>query len=174
VKKGRSKKLFGLIHVADILWAVLIVVLVFGAMQFSAPQEVSARAGDVTVRYTIELGDRRNAAGERRLAWEGFHENVHVGETLFDAQMGFVIGTVVDVYARPFYVDAFDENSGAIRRARVDGLEYVYIVVEARAQISDYETLIGSHPIAVGRDIMVRNKHFASEGFVITIEEISR
>jgi len=174
MRKGSSKKLFGLIHVADILWVILIAVLVFGAMQFSAPQEVSARAGDVTVRYTIEIGDRRNAAGERRLAWEGFHENVLIGETLFDAQMGFPIGTIVDVYARPFYVDALDESSGIIRRTRVEGLEYTYIVVEARAQISDYETLIGSHPIAVGRDIMVRNKYFASEGFVITIEEISR
>ena len=165
-------KLFGLIHPADILWAVILVVLVFGAIQFTAPQEVSARPGDVQIRYTIELGDRRNDAGERRLSREGFHEKIQTGYTLLDAQRGLPIGTIVNVYALPFQVDSFDEEGGVIRRATVEGLEYVRIVVEARAQISDYETLIGQFPVAVGREAVIRSKHFAGEGFIIAIEEI--
>lgn len=163
-------KLFGKLHIVDILWALILVLLVFAAVQFSIPTEVSARQGDITIRYTIELGERVGQDGRRRLARTGFHENIRVGETVFDGINGQNIGTIVQVYALPFLIDTFDEDEGVIRRVPVDGFEYVYIVVEARAQVCDYETLVGVVPIQVGRAAFVRSKHFAGEGFVIAIE----
>ena len=165
------KKILGV--TADIIWLVLIGALIFGAVQFSIPREVSANVGDATIRFTIELGERLDGGGSRRVIRSGFHENIQVGEPIFNSLNGVRIGTIVDVYALPYQVEAFDEASNIIRRAKVDGLEYVYIVVEARAHISDYETLIGSFPVSVGREAYVRSKHFAGAGYIIAMEVVN-
>ena len=166
----KNGKIFGIIHIMDILWGFLLAALIFGAMQFSVPRQVNARTGDVLLRYTIELGGRRTEEGVLRLAHEGFHKNVRVGETLFDGLRGQEIGQIVDVYARPFQIEAFDKTYGVFRQAEVEGLEYVYIVVEALAQVSDYETLIGQFPASVGRVVFVMSRYFAGEGFITSIE----
>ena len=169
MNKNRPGRLFGIIHVADIFWLVMLITLIFGAIRLSVPREVSAQEGDGTIRYTIELGERWDG-NARRVIQAGFHENIRVGEPIFDSLRGVRIGTIVDVYTRPFKVEAFDEATNTIRRAAVEGLESVYIVVEARAQVNDYETLIGPFPVSVGREAYVRSKYFAGAGYIVAIE----
>jgi len=165
-------KLFKILHVADIIWLILIVALVFVAMQFSIPREVSAQTGDPIIRYTIELGDRLDG-NARRVIREGFHENIQVGDPIFNNLTGVRIGTIVDVFASPLQVEAFDEANNIVRRAEVAGLEYVYVVVEAQAQISDYETLIGSFSVSVGREAFVRSRDFAGAGYIVAMERVN-
>lgn len=165
-------KLFNKLHVADILWMILIVVLIFGAVQFSNPREVSAQTGDTVIRYTVELGDRLDG-NARRVIREGFHENIRIGEPVFSGLTGVYIGTIVDVYALPLQIESFDEANNIIRRADVDGLEYVYIVIEAPAQITYYETLIGSFSVSVGREAFVRSRYFAGAGYVVAMERVN-
>ena len=167
----KNGKIFGRIHIADILIAALIVILVFGAVQFAVPREVSARTGDLMIRYTIEFGERVGEDGRRRLSAAGFHENVIIGEPVFDGIMGQHIGYIVDVYALPFQVDTFNEETGTILRAEVDGLEYTYIVIEASASVGIYETLIGNFSVGVGRPAFIRSRRFAGEGFIIAVDK---
>ena len=170
--KNRPGKLFGPIHAADIFWLALLIALIYGAIQFSIPREVSAQTGTATIRYTIELGERWDG-NARRVIPAGFHENIHIGEPIFDSLRGIRIGTIVDVYTQPFRVEAFDESNNIIRRAEVEGLEFVYIVAEAQAQISDYEILIGLFPVSVGREAYVRSKYFAGAGYIIAMEQVN-
>ena len=167
----KNGKILGFIHIIDILMAILLIALIFGAVQFAIPREVSARTGDVLLRYTIELGERVGEDGRRRLSPAGFHENIQIGEPIFDGIMGQEIGRIVNVYALPFQVDVFDEESRTFVRAYVDGLEYVYIVVEAHAQVNNYETLIGHFSVGVGRPAFIRSKYFAGEGFIIAVDK---
>jgi|GEM_PF-887540 len=169
---NRPGKIFGVIHIADILWLLVLAALIYGGIQFSVPREVNAATGDATIRFTIELGERWEG-NVRRVVQSGFHENIQVGEPIFDSLRGLRIGTIVEVYALPFYTEVADEAAGIIRRAQVDELEFVYIVVEARASICDYETLIGSFPVAVGREAFVRSKYFAGAGFIVAMERVA-
>ena len=172
MKKDKFK-LFGIIHLADILMAIVMVALVFGAMQFSAPRQVSARAGDVMIRYTIQFGDVRSQGGHRMPIAEGFHKNIQADEPLFDGARGLYVGTIVDIFAKPYYVEAPNEAYGVFSRTRVEGLEFVYVVVEAPAQIGSNFTLIGQNQISVGREIGVRSRDFAGRGFVVSIEHLN-
>jgi len=155
-------RLFGLINPVDILLAAALAALVYFALQFAAPQEVSARAGDSLIRYTIELKGKR----------EGFHERIEIGTALYDNVRDFLIGTIVDVKPLPYYEEAFDIEACIIREAPVAGLENIYILVEASAQINDGSTSIGQYEIAVGRDVFVRNNRIAGKGFVTSIVKI--
>lgn len=158
-------------YISNIFWLLFLVALVYGAVQFSVPREVNAQTGDTVIRYTVEFGERFEG-NVRRVIRAGFHENIVVGEAVFDSQRGLHMGTVVEVYALPFEVEAADKDAGLIRRARVEGLETVRIVVEARAHISDYETLVGLVPVSVGREAFVRSKYFAGAGYVIAVERV--
>ena len=169
INKNRPGRILGFVHVADVFWFALLVALIFGGMRLSVPREVNAQTGDMVIRYTIELGERWDG-NARRVIPSGFHENIQIGEPIFDSLRGVRIGTIVDVYALPFRVEAFDEHNNIIRRAAVEGLEFVYIVVEAYAQVTDYETLIGSFPVSVGREAYVRSKYFAGAGYVVAVE----
>ena len=168
---NRPGKLFGPIHLADIFWLILLVALIFGGIRFSIPREVNAQTGPAIIRYTIELGERWDG-NARRVIQAGFHENIQIGEPIFDSLRGIHIGTIIDVYTQPFRVEAFDEVNNIISRPEVEGLEFVYIVVEAGAQISDYEILIGLFPVSVGREAYVRSKYFAGAGYIVAVERI--
>ena len=166
----KNFKLFGVLHFADIMWILLLLALIPAAVRFSVPREVGAHTGDTLVRFTIELGER--AAEGVMAPREGFHENIRIGQPIFDSSVGTHLGTIVDVYALPFETAVYNENTGRFRQTTVEGLEFVYIVVEASVNINDYETLIGNFPISVGRAAFVRSKDFAGAGYIISMERV--
>ena len=158
----KTRKLKGWFNLVDLL--VLLAVLLLGwlALRFSAPQTTAIRLEHIPILFTIELQELP----------VGFHANIHEGSEVTDSIRGFYLGTVHSVHTEPYREEAFDEDAMVIRSAPVDGLETVYIVVEASASISETATAIGLYEIAVGREIFVRSKHYAGRGYVIKIERI--
>ena len=161
--KNTRFKLFGILHVADLLWILLIGLLVYGAVQFSSPLDLVARQGDVRIRFTIEMGYPYPLIA-------GFHQNIPIEGRLFDGVRGLELGEIVDVFARAYTEPVFDEAAGVVRHAAVDGFEMMFVVVETTASISDFETVVNGHPIAVGRELFARSKHFAGLSFIVAIE----
>lgn len=158
----KKYRLFGKIAVADILLFVLFVLFVLLALRFSAPQSVSAKPGDTKIRYTVELNKKP----------PGFEDKIQIGTPLFDTEKGYQIGQIIDVRTETYVEDANDFIRDVITRAPVEGLNYVYVVAEANAQITDGTTLIGQYDMMVGKEVFVRSKDFASSGFVIKIERL--
>ena len=166
----RDFKLFGILHLADIMWIVLLIVLIPIGIRFSMPREVAAHTGDTVVRFTVELGER--PADGIRAPRAGFYQNITVGDPIFDGSVGLHLGTIVDAYAMPFQTRVFNEAAGIITLTDVNGLELTYVVIEAGVAISDYETLIGNFPISVGRNVSVRSKSFAGAGYIVAVERV--
>jgi hypothetical protein len=158
-------KLFGVLHVADIFWLILAGLLVYGAVVFSAPLTIGARSGDVTIRFTIEFGSIYHLPA-------GFHEQFTPGGRLVDGARGLDLGEIVAIYAHPLTEDVFDEAAGVVRHAPVSGMELMYVTMETRARMTDYETTVNGHPLAVGREIFARSKYFAGQSFVVAIEVV--
>lgn len=157
--KGKFR-LFGWINPVDVLILVGVVALVWGAAVFSAPQKVSAKTGDAILRYTVELGEKE----------EGFHQKIETGAKLYDSVKGYEIGTIVEVYAMPYLEDAGDEASNIIRRVPVDGLEFVYVVVESPVQPADNAMYIGQYDVMVNKEVFVKSKKFAGKGYITAME----
>jgi hypothetical protein len=156
--------------IVDAFIILALTALVYGGIRLSAPQQGVMRADDVRIRYTIELGERY-IYSDRTPMQAGFHLGIAVGDTLSDAIRGFEIGVIVGVYTSPYYTDVLDEEHNIYRRVAVEGLEYVYIVVEATAQVTEFSTLIaGAYEVGVGREAAVRAKSFAGEGHIVILE----
>ena len=161
----KKYRLFGFINPVDILIvAGVAIFLVWAIRVFSAPQTASARRDDVIIRYVVELKEKE----------EGFFEkaNAFLGASLFDSTQGFEIGTIVGAYSLPYLEDAPDAEAGIIRRAPVPGLEFSYIIVETPAQITEYATQVGQYEVLVNREIFVRSRAFAGQGYIVSIEVI--
>ena len=156
----RNFRLFGAVSVIDVLIVIALVIFVWLALRFSAPQSAAAKPGDITIRYTVEI-QRRNP---------GFADMIKAGDSVTDSQRGYQIGTVTNVYAQSYLEDSPDYAGGAIRRATVDGLQTVYIQIEAKAQVTDYTTLIGSFEVLVGKEIYIKTKNFAAGGYVVALD----
>ncbi|MDR1914764.1 MAG: DUF4330 domain-containing protein [Clostridiales bacterium] len=156
----KNYRLFGRISIIDIVLFILLVVFVFSARRFSAPQSVAAAPGDVAIRYTLEL--------QRKLP--DYINKIQTDTDIYDNLRGYYIGRIVDVYDEPYLEDVPDHDNEIIRRVPVDGLRTVYVVVEAAAQITEQTTTVGSYEILVGKDVFVRSKDFASSGFVVIVE----
>ncbi|MCL2616475.1 MAG: DUF4330 domain-containing protein [Defluviitaleaceae bacterium] len=153
-------RLFGKLSVMDILIVAIVAVISYVGVQFSAPVSVEAAPSDTRIIYTVELTNKRS----------DFINNVHIGDTLFDSIRGFEIGRIISVDSRPFYADAPCFDTNIIRRGEVEGFSFIYIEVEANAQISERATSVGNFDVMVGMEVFVRTRDFASAGFVVRLE----
>ena len=159
----KKYRLFGFINPVDvIIIAGAAVFLVWAVTVFSAPKTASARTDDVMIRYVVELKEKEAGFSEKA--------NAYIGAVLYDSTRGYAIGNVTGAYALPYLEDAPDIEAGVIRRAEVEGLDFTYIIVETPAQITEYATTVGQYEILVNKEVFVRSRAFAGQGYIISIE----
>jgi hypothetical protein len=147
----------GPVSLIDIVTVAAVVVFIVLARKFSAPQEVTAAPGSVTLRYTVELQKKQ----------PDFADKVQVGAKVYDSQQGYHIGEITGVSTGPYMEDAPDHDDLIIRRTAVEGLYSVYVDIEAQAVVTDQTTSIGPFDVLIGKEIYIRTKDFASGGYVI-------
>ena len=158
----KKLRLFGKVSLVDIGFIALLAAFLWMASWLSAPQAVSAQPGGVPIRLTAEISRREL----------DFLEHVHIGDTVFDVQRGFPIGTIVDVYTAPYRDEVPDLENGVIRRTIVKGMHYVYIVMEASATVTDSATAVGQFEVMVGRQVFIRTRGFAGAAIFVSLEHL--
>ncbi|MDR1065857.1 MAG: DUF4330 domain-containing protein [Clostridiales bacterium] len=155
-------RIFGKVSLADILFVAIAAAVIAAGVKFSAPRSAAAKIGGVKIRYTAEMYKKTT----------DFKENVKIGDVVYDSLKGFEIGTIVEVYALPYMEDVPDARKGVIRRTPIDGLEYVYAVIEANAQVTSGSTAIGEYEVMVGKEAFIKSKSFASSAYFIKLERM--
>jgi len=155
----RQFRLFGKISLLDIILVILLGAFVALAHRFSAPQSVAAKPGDRKITYTIEIARRTPE----------FAARIKTGAKLFDSLKGYYIGEIMEVQTAPYKEDAPDLDAGVIRRQPIDGLCYVYVTVEADAQVSERDTYVGQYQVLVGKTAYVKNADFAAGGYIVSL-----
>ena len=155
----KKYRLFKVLNIFDVILAIGIIAIIYGAYLFSMPQLAVAETGR-RIQFTIEL--REHPAG--------FYRQIEPGSVVIEGARGAEVGTVVRAYGLPFLQDVQDEANNIIRRTPVPEREFTYIVVETWANISDFETEVNQFRVAVNRDIYVRSMHFAGRAFITNID----
>lgn len=153
------RKFLKTVNIFDLFVVVACLAIVYAAYLFSMPQQAVAESGR-PIRFTVEL---------RELP-EGFYRQIEAGPVVIESRTGAPIGHVASAYGLPFLQDVPDEAAGIFRRSPVEGLEFTYVVIESRANISDLETEVNGVRIAVNQDIYVRSRDFAGRGFITHLE----
>ena len=160
VSNLRRYKLFNKINVFDIVVVLILVAGIYGAYIFSAPpQQVIAESGS-QINFVLELRERP----------VGFYSTIEPGALVIDSTRGSAIGTVVSTHALPFLLDAPHQATNTIHRRPVEGLEFTYVVVEAFANVSDFEIAVNNVRIMVNSSIYVRSRDFAGVAWITGLE----
>lgn len=80
-------------------------------------------------------------------------------------------GTVEKVEVKPAVQMTYDSINGTYQNIEVPSRKDIYIDIKAKCKKSDLAVKDGNTAIKVGMDIPVRGKGYATNGFVITINE---
>ena len=151
----------------DLLLLLACVAIVYAAYLFSMPQQAVAESGQ-RIRFTVELSNF--SAGAPMGLPAGFHEQIVPGPMVLESRNSIPIGYVVGAYGLPFMREVPDEAANIIRRAYIEEQEFAYVVIEARADVTDMITEVNGVRIVVNQDIYVRSRDFAGSGFITHLE----
>ncbi|MCC8159719.1 MAG: DUF4330 domain-containing protein [Oscillospiraceae bacterium] len=80
-------------------------------------------------------------------------------------------GIVTDVKAEPAKTIVYNSIDGVYSEDVMEEQYDVYVTVEADADVSDLAIMTGGTAIKVGADIPVRGKGYASNGYIIEIDD---
>ncbi len=102
---------------------------------------------------------------------KGFSESIRIGENANLSLTEKNGGIVTKVNKKPASTITFNSMSGIYQTVLNEEKEDVYIYVDAQCDISDKHIKIGDTIVRVGESVAIRGKGYASEGFVIQINE---
>lgn len=80
-------------------------------------------------------------------------------------------GTLKDVRVEPAEAMTYNSIDGTYSIETIDGEYDIYATVEVDCTINDLAITVGSTPIKVGSEIPFRGKGYATEGYVVGINE---
>lgn len=152
--KGR---LFGKINIIDLLIVLMLVVIVGGAyyMFFGGDDKQVLDAG--TLIYDIEVTN----------VSKSFVDAINPGDPIKDSVRGNDLGTVVSKTAREATMMIEDFINGRYVISKVPNTYDVVITIEAKANVTPANILVGGTEVKVGKKFYIKGKGYANQGFVI-------
>ena len=102
---------------------------------------------------------------------KGFADAVRVGEKATLSLTEKDGGVVTKVVKEPSKIMTFDILNGSYKNVPNDEKEDVYIYLEEDCYVSDQYIKTGDTIVRVGESVAIRGKGYASEGFVVQINE---
>ncbi|HIT86133.1 MAG TPA: DUF4330 family protein [Candidatus Ornithomonoglobus intestinigallinarum] len=116
---------------------------------------------DQKVTFTVMIQDREKGLAAAMAAGD----NVTLSLTEKDG------GVIKDVRTEPTVVMVYDSINGVYRNEVNEEREDIYIDIEADCAVSDIAITTGDTEIKVGQDIPVRGKGYATNGYIIGIND---
>ena len=157
--REKQYRLFGKIGVLDILIVLFLIVAIVTMFNSVANTDVSAATGKEEIRYSVLIA-KKDALLE---------DNLIAGMSVFDSLKGSKIGTLVsyEMVAHKTYKP--DLATGKIVVSEVEGLYDYIVVISTPADISESAIAVGNYEVAVGKEMFVKTKTFASQCFCVEI-----
>lgn len=143
---------------ALIILAVVIVIAVGAIMilpSFAGRNEMQ------TVDFTVMLQSKDS----------DFADAVTVGDNVTVSLTEKDGGIVKSVETKPANAIVYNSIDGTYSNEEIDGKYDVYVTVTAQADINDLAVKVGGTAVKVGAEIPVRGKGYASNGYVIEIDD---
>lgn len=154
----KQYRLFGKLSLLDLLLAVLVVCVAVGGQMLT--RTTAAQSGQA-LTFTVELSRQE----------EGFSQQIHIGQALYDNLKGIYLGQIAAVEATPYLGSSDDLTAGVRRQAPVEGLESVLVTVQATgAQKTGPSTVVNDYELAVGKEMFVRSADFSCSGYCVSMK----
>lgn len=154
--KGR---LFGKINIIDLLIVLLVIAIAGGIylVFFSGSDKQAAETSKVVYDFEITNVNK------------DFVDAINPGDPIRDSTRGNELGTVVSKESRKATMLNEDLINGRYIIADVPNAYDVVITIEADADITPANIIVGGAEIKVGKKFFIKGKGYANQGFVTKI-----
>jgi len=154
----KNKKFFGLFNLFDIVIAVIVLALAFGAYFFTHKEKIVETKKLI---YMVELNDLPS----------GFSENINKGDKITDNVKNYSMGTVTDFKTEPYKKLTEDYKNGKMTDSIVPDRESVILTIEADVTESESDFRVdGNFLVKAGLEANVKGPGYAGSGFIITVK----
>lgn len=154
--------LFNKVSIIDIL--ILVLILVGGYLGYSILKPSEIASSEYTkIIYTYESSP----------VSENFAKQLFDGAELFNSSRNHALGTLVSFEVKPREMEAKDIINGSFYKKAVEGEYTVVMTIEASATESDYNYYVTQENIKIGAMIPIKGKGFATNGYVVGLEEVN-
>lgn len=140
---------------------VAVVILALAAAWVMFGPNITTPKTSQKVEFTVMIQDRE----------KGLADAIKAGDKVTLSLTEKDGGIIKSVASQPAVLMVYDSINGVYRNETNPEKEDIYITIEADCMVSDIAITTGDTDIKVGQSIPVRGKGYASEGFVIDIED---
>ncbi|MFV0502963.1 MAG: DUF4330 domain-containing protein [Lachnospirales bacterium] len=152
-------KIGGKIAIVDILIVLALCLLMYFLNILSTPESIQADDG-IKNQFTIEIINVKAGMGD----------TITIGDDLYDSLKNVKIGKIVDSYTEPYMNLTENNETNSYDNVPINGLENIYIVIEANLTTNPNSTSAGNFDVMVGKEVFVKSKSFAGNGYVVKLD----
>lgn len=159
----KSRKLFGLFNVIDLLIILLIVVAgVIGVKILLGGGKVSQVETETkTYTYVVE--------GKEVLA--DIMDFPEIGANVYNSSTSAYLGTIKDVRLEPFTEVIFSRETNQYEKVPVEGFGNIYLTIEGTGTETERDITVEGTVVKVGAELNVKSKGFAFKGYIVEVRD---
>lgn len=144
----------------DTLIVILVIVAAVGGYKMFGSKTAS-KGTDNTVKAVVLIASQE----------QGLADAMNVGDDVTVSLTEKDSGKLVDLEVKPAETMVYDSINGAYYNTTLEGKIDIYATVEMDVSETDYAFTAGSTIVKVGTRIPFRGKGYATEGYIINLEE---
>ncbi|MGN0163715.1 MAG: DUF4330 domain-containing protein [Candidatus Ornithomonoglobus sp.] len=143
----------------DTLIVILVVVACVGGYKMFSTKATGGESNKIKVQVMITNQE------------QSFADAMTVGDDVTVSLTEKDSGTLIDFRTEPAEAMVYDAINGEYKNSAIEGRIDIYATVEMDVTETDYAFTAGSTIVQVGTKLPFRGKGYATEGYVITIDE---
>ena len=125
------------------------------------------------------VGDSAASRGEQEITYvlevkevsENFMDRIIIGDSLYYTESDAYIGEVTAAEVIPYYADRYQEDTGTVDNAAVEGKYNARITVKANADVNEAATTVNGVKVMVGSEVNARTSTVGGLSYCVELEE---
>ena len=162
MSERRSRKLFGLFNIVDILLILLVIAAgIIGAKLFLGGTGQQAAAEMKTYSYVVQ--------GQEVL--EETAQFPVIGGKAFNSSTSVYLGTVTEVASEPHTETMYNRVTEQYEKVPIKDYCNLSVTIEGQGTETDRDIIVEGTPVKVGMELNVKGKGYAFKGFVVEVRD---
>lgn len=159
----KSKKLFGIFNIVDMLIIVLLIIAgILGWKFFFSDKNQGQGVGNLkTYTYVVE---GQEVIGET-------DEFPTVGADAFNSSNSTYLGKIEEVTSAEYMEIIFDTKTAEFKKVPVDGYESIQLTISGNGTEDEKDITVEGTTVKVGMELNVKGKGFAFKGIVVEVRD---
>jgi len=159
----KSKKLFGLFNIVDLI----IIVLILCAAGFG----IKILLGGGTINQLPTETKTYVYVVEGREVLEETADFPEIGANVYNSSTSAYLGTIKDVWMEPFTETIFNRETNRYEKVSVEGFGNIYVAIEGIGIETERDITVEGVVVKVGGELNVKGKGFAFKGYIVEVRD---